>query len=348
MLAAAFLLLALLCLPLGAAQSCEAHQPDLLPACAFVYEQAGDEVFVPAGETQASMLATSGIAGSIGLLAQASASCSAAALALLCPQVWSHCLPISAGTAAPTNRSLCRNVCEEVFTACAPEIKALGQLVASLLPDCAATDAAGQALYPLDTYTVTVDGNTTLATCWSSQGGAPNETNVTCPEPLVRRREGCLLPCPSNLITHTRFRALKIVLSIFSVFNFIGWLALFASQAVRHGWRCLRWPQSVPVMVGIHGILLVISYWIGMMGGFEPVWCDGVNNATQGRASCAAQGFFFVWGLYGSIWWMFWMALNLSLSLIAPYVPDFHGYSVLDRSHIAYIYIYIYISLIAC
>lgn len=137
MLAAAFLLLALLCLPLGAAQSCEAHQPDLLPACAFVYEQAGDEVFVPAGETQASMLATSGIAGSIGLLAQASASCSAAALALLCPQVWSHCLPISAGTAAPTNRSLCRNVCEEVFTACAPEIKALGQLVASLLPPSA-------------------------------------------------------------------------------------------------------------------------------------------------------------------------------------------------------------------
>ena len=241
------LLLALLTSPfLCASQSCESFQSDLLPSCGFVFD--GDAVFVPAGETQSTLLAKSTIAGSLSLLAQASANCSSAALALLCPTIWGHCLDLRT-IASPLNRSLCRNVCEEVYTACAAEIKSFGLSTSSLLPNCTALDPQGAYVYPVDGYNITVDGNETTVTCWASLGGSPNSTNVVCPEPLVRRNNGlCLLPCPSTLISPRRFKSLKIVLSIFSVLSMLGWIILFASQALRHGWKCLRWPLCIPVI----------------------------------------------------------------------------------------------------
>lgn len=57
---------------------------------------------------------------------------------------------------------------------------------------------------------------------------------------------------------------------------------------------------------------------MGMVSGFEAIWCVDGEPAGQSHASCAAQAVFFVFGFYGQAFWVFYLALNLAISFVIP------------------------------
>lgn len=226
--------------------------------------------------------------------------------------------PPCATTSPASGRLICRSACQDLATACAAEIKQYGVLLSGIIPDCNALNSTtNQPLYPITTYTADVGGVPTTFDCF-----APNESasgNETCPASLARAADGtCFFKCPQLLLSDARLLAMKISCTVASVVGSLGWAATIISTCLRYGRQGMRWPHGILFFLSGWALLLNLSYWISVLGGFERVWCVGDQFATQSHSSCAAQGAIFTVSFYAAAWWVFFLALNLVISFTVP------------------------------
>eukprot|EP01094_Clydonella_sp_ATCC50884_P025241 TRINITY_DN6563_c0_g1_i1.p1 TRINITY_DN6563_c0_g1~~TRINITY_DN6563_c0_g1_i1.p1 ORF type:complete len:843 (+),score=184.71 TRINITY_DN6563_c0_g1_i1:129-2657(+) len=295
--------------------TCERYNGTVWAQCNPVVDW--EMVYVQEGQTQRLLDYTAYEQSRPFTYANVDRGCTAAMLRFVCSGVFLPCVTVPVpglpGATIALPQPPCQRVCRELVVKCEETFERFG--VTDMVPVCDAINPlSGQAVFPETLFVVPLGDQIVELPCTY-----PNQTIAVdrdCPGSFKTSEstdveDQCEYPCPVPIYSNAEYLAMKITISINTVLTMIMSSLLIFTFALDRAKR--RFPEGLPVWLGVSAFGFGLGFAFGVVVGFEPVICQSVFM-------CRAQATFLVYFQYGLAGWMTVIAFNMFL-LFACKVP---------------------------